>query len=65
MQEYASEFKNLIGQTIDMGEQDQIAYFIDGLKHATKMEISYRVPEIKMAPQLILNFKKSCNPIAT
>ena len=27
-----------------MGEQDQIAYFIDGLKPSTKMEVSYRAP---------------------
>ena len=45
VQNYTSQFRNLVGQTTDMGEQDQITYFIEGLKPATKMEVSYRAPE--------------------
>src|SRR5271155_4397235 len=44
VQEYTSQFRNLVGQTEEMGEQDQIAYFIDRLKPSTKMEVSYRAP---------------------
>ena len=33
-----------MGQIIGMGEDDQIAYFIEGLKPSTKMEVSYRSP---------------------
>src|SRR5271154_4565963 len=40
VQEYASQFRNLVGQTEDMGEQDKIAYFIDELKPFTKMEVT-------------------------
>ena len=45
VQEYASQFRNLVGQTENMGEQDKIAYFIDGLKPSTKMEVNYRAPQ--------------------
>jgi hypothetical protein len=45
VQEYSSQFRNLVGQTEEMGEQDKIAYFIDGLKPSTKMEVSYRAPQ--------------------
>ena len=44
VQSYTSQFRNLVGQTTGMGEQDQITYFIEGLKPATKMEVSYRAP---------------------
>ena len=44
VQNYTSQFRNLVGQTTGMGEQDQITYFIEGLKPATKMEVSYRAP---------------------
>ena len=33
-----------MGQITGMGEDDQIAYFIEGLKPSTKMEVSYRSP---------------------
>ena len=29
-----------------MGELDKVIYFIDGLKPATKMKVSYQAPEI-------------------
>jgi len=45
VQEYASQFRNIMGQVTDMGEPDKIGYFIDGLKPATRMEVSYRSPE--------------------
>ena len=44
VQNYTSQFRNLVGQTTGMGEQDQITYYIEGLKPATKMEVSYRAP---------------------
>ena len=44
VQEYASRFRNIMGQIQGMGEADQIAYFIEGLKPSTKMEVSYRSP---------------------
>ena len=44
IQDYTSQFRNLVGQTTNMGEQDQITYYIEGLKPATKMEVSYRAP---------------------
>jgi Retrotransposon gag protein. len=44
VQEYASRFRNIMGQITGMGEDDQIAYFIEGLKPSTKMEVSYRSP---------------------
>ena len=34
-----------MGQIDGMGPLDQVTYFIDGLKPATKMEVSYQAPE--------------------
>jgi Retrotransposon gag protein/Chromo (CHRromatin Organisation MOdifier) domain/gag-polyprotein putative aspartyl protease/Zinc knuckle len=45
VQEYGMKFRNLIGQTTGMGDLDQVAYFIEGLKPATKMEVSYQAPD--------------------
>jgi len=35
VQEYVFNYRNLIGQVEGMGELDQVAHFIDGLKHST------------------------------
>ena len=43
--EYGTEFRNLVGQITAMEELDKVAYFIDGLKPATKMEVNYQAPE--------------------
>ena len=43
--EYGAQFRNIMGQIDGMGDLDQVTYFIDGLKPATKMEISYQAPE--------------------
>ncbi len=45
VQEYTSQFQNLIGQIENMGELDQVTYYIDGLKPATKMEVAYHAPD--------------------
>jgi len=37
-------FRNLLGQIEGMGDLDQVAYFIEGLKPATRMEVSYQAP---------------------
>ena len=44
VQEYGMQFRNLLGQIEGMGDFDQVAYFIDGLKPATQMEVSYQAP---------------------
>ena len=43
--EYGTQFRNLVGQITAMEELDKVAYFIDGLKQATKMEVNYQAPE--------------------
>ena len=45
IQEYTSQFRNVVSQIDNMGPLDQVAYYIDGLKPATKMEVSYQAPE--------------------
>ena len=44
VQEYGMAFRNLLGQIDDMAEADKIAYFVEGMKPATRMEVSYRSP---------------------
>lgn len=36
--DYIMKFQNIVGQITDMGEADQISYFIDVLKPITKIE---------------------------
>jgi Retrotransposon gag protein. len=43
--EYGVQFRNIIGQILNMEELDKVSYFIDGLKAATKMEVNYQAPE--------------------
>src|SRR5579862_6765279 len=38
------EFRNILGQITDMSEADKVAYFTDGLKPATRMEVTYQAP---------------------
>nr|CAG8654876.1 13500_t:CDS:2 [Entrophospora candida] len=45
VQEYISQFQNLVGQIEDMGELDQVTYYIDELKPSTKMEVAYQAPD--------------------
>src|SRR5581483_5053808 len=45
VQEYASQFRNLVSQIDDMHQLDRVAYFVEGLKPATRMEVSYKSPE--------------------
>src|SRR6185369_8311332 len=45
VQEYTSQFQNVVGQIENMEELDQVTYYIDGLKPATKMEVAYRAPD--------------------
>jgi len=45
VQEYTSQFQNIVGQIENMGELDQVTYYIDGLKPATKMEVAYQAPD--------------------
>jgi hypothetical protein len=45
VQEYTSQFQNLVGQIEGMGELDQVTYYIDGLKPSTKMEVAYQAPD--------------------
>ena len=45
VQEYTSQFQNIVGQITEMGELDKVMYYVDGLKSATKMEVSYQAPE--------------------
>jgi len=42
--EYRVQFRNLIRQITDMAELDKVTYFVEGLKHSTKMEVNYRAP---------------------
>ena len=44
MHEYETQFRNLVGQITAIEELDKVAYFIDGLKQATKMEVNYQAP---------------------
>jgi len=43
--DYATQFRNLVGQIDGMHDLDQVSYFIDGLKSNIKMEIKYRNPD--------------------
>jgi hypothetical protein len=43
--EYGTQFRNIVSQIDTMGQLNQVAYFIDGLKPATKMEVSYQSPK--------------------
>ena len=43
--EYGTQFRNLVGQITVMEELDKVAYFVDGLKPATRMEVNYQSPE--------------------
>jgi hypothetical protein len=59
VQEYTSQFRNIVSQIDTMGPLDQVAYYIDGLKAATRMEVSYQAPEMledawKLAIDIIL-----------
>jgi len=45
VQEYGLRFRNIVGQTTDMSEVDQITYFVQGLRPATQAEVSYRSPQ--------------------
>ena len=42
--EYTTQFQNLVGQAEGMGNVDQVMYYIEGLKPATRMEIAYQAP---------------------
>src|SRR5215213_2249375 len=44
VQEYGSQFRNIIGQIENMNEIDKVTYFIEGLKPATRMEVAYQSP---------------------
>src|SRR5262245_27520849 len=46
MHEYRTQFRNLVEQITAMEELDKIAYFINELKPATKMEVNYQSPEM-------------------
>ena len=55
--EYGAQFRNLIGQITDIAELDKVTYFVEGLKHATKMEVNYRVPgNFEDAWKLAINY---------
>jgi hypothetical protein len=57
VQEYVFNFRNLIGQIEGMGKLDQVSHFIDGLKHATQVEVNYRAPEaIKDAIKIAVTY---------
>jgi len=45
VRDYATQFRNLVGQIDGMHDLDQVSYFIDGLKSNIKMEIKYRNPD--------------------
>ena len=45
VQEYGTQFRNIIGQISDIAELDKVTYFIEGLKPATKMEVAYQAPD--------------------
>ena len=45
VQEYTSQFRNIVSQIDTMDPLDQVAYYINGLKAATRMEVSYQAPE--------------------
>ena len=44
VQEYSLRFRNIVGQINDMGELDQVTYFVEGLRPATQAEVNYRAP---------------------
>jgi len=44
VQEYGSQFRNIIGQIENMNEIDKVTYFTEGLKPATRMEVAYQSP---------------------
>ena len=55
--EYGAQFRNLIGQITDMAELDKVTYFVEGLKHSTKMEVNYRAPaNFEDAWKLAINY---------
>ena len=45
IQEYGMHYRNIMGQIDNMNELDKVLYFVDGLRSATKMKVSYQAPE--------------------
>ena len=57
VQEYSSQFRNILGQIEDMSQLDQVSYFLDGLKPATRAEVGYQAPTtFEQAWQLAICF---------
>ena len=44
VQEYATRFRNVLGQVENMAEEDKIRNFLRGLKPSTRAEVKYRAP---------------------
>ena len=54
---YVYEFRNLVGQITGMGDLDQVMFFIEGLKQATRTEVNYRVPQnLEEAIEVAINY---------
>ena len=44
VREYTTHFQDIVGQITNMSEMDQLIQYIDGLKPATKTEVSLHAP---------------------
>ena len=42
---YEAQFRNIIGQIINMDKLNKISYFVDRLKSATKIVVNYQASE--------------------
>ena len=45
VQEYGMRYRNIMEQINDINELDKVSYFVDGLRPATRMEVSYQASE--------------------
>jgi len=60
LQTYIFQFRNLIGQLIEMADLDQVQYFQAGLKPVTRMEVNYRNPQdLEAAIRIAIEFDAS------
>jgi hypothetical protein len=45
VQDYTTQFQNIVGQIEEMGDLDQVAHYLDGLKPDTQKELAYQAPQ--------------------
>jgi len=45
VRDYTTQFQNVVGQIEGMGDLDQVAHYLDGLKPDTRKELAYQAPQ--------------------